>query len=118
MTTMAVALDRNLFLAYYSSLPLIVRLVYLYIIIIVIVVVVIVVVVVVVVPIIILIFLCSLSVCLSLSVSLCLDVSTRPVYLQTMSINCRFPVLTMAYDNNGRCPRQKFVFGILQLLTN
>src|SRR6218665_447317 len=26
-----------------------------------------------------------------------------------------FPVLTRAYDNNGRCPRQKFVFGILQL---
>jgi len=24
-----------------------------------------------------------------------------------------FPVLTRAYDNNGRCPRQKFVFGIL-----
>jgi len=23
--------------------------------------------------------------------------------------------LTRAYDNNGRCPRQKFVFGILQL---
>jgi len=27
-----------------------------------------------------------------------------------------FPNLTRAYDNNGRCPRQKFVFGILQLL--
>ena len=26
-----------------------------------------------------------------------------------------FPNLTRAYDNNGRCPRQKFVFGILQL---
>ena len=26
-----------------------------------------------------------------------------------------FPSLTRAYDNNGRCPRQKFVFGILQL---
>jgi len=26
-----------------------------------------------------------------------------------------FPVLTRAYDNNGRCPRQKLVFGILQL---
>jgi len=25
------------------------------------------------------------------------------------------PNLTRAYDNNGRCPRQKFVFGILQL---
>ena len=25
-----------------------------------------------------------------------------------------FPVLTRAYDNNGRCPRQKLVFGILQ----
>src|SRR6218665_4034136 len=24
-----------------------------------------------------------------------------------------FPVLTRAYDNNGRCPRQKLVFGIL-----
>ena len=28
----------------------------------------------------------------------------------------RFPNLTRAYDNNGRCPRQKFVFCILQLL--
>jgi len=28
-----------------------------------------------------------------------------------------FPNLTRAYDNNGRCPRQKFVFGILQLCT-
>ena len=27
-----------------------------------------------------------------------------------------FPNLTRAYDNNGRCPRQKFVFGILQLI--
>src|SRR6218665_1793461 len=27
-----------------------------------------------------------------------------------------FPNLTRAYDNNGRCPRQKFVLGILQLL--
>ena len=27
-----------------------------------------------------------------------------------------FPNLTRAYDNNGRCPSQKFVFGILQLL--
>src|SRR6218665_3915798 len=27
-----------------------------------------------------------------------------------------FPVLTRAYDNNGRCPRQKLVFGILQLI--
>jgi len=27
-----------------------------------------------------------------------------------------FPVLTRAYDNNGGCPRQKLVFGILQLL--
>src|SRR6218665_546138 len=26
-----------------------------------------------------------------------------------------FPNLTRAYDNNGRCPRQKFVLGILQL---
>ena len=26
-----------------------------------------------------------------------------------------FPNLTRAYDNNGRCPRQKFDFGILQL---
>src|SRR6218665_2573943 len=26
-----------------------------------------------------------------------------------------FPNFTRAYDNNGRCPRQKFVFGILQL---
>src|SRR6218665_905524 len=26
-----------------------------------------------------------------------------------------FPNLTRAYDNNGRCPRQKLVFGILQL---
>src|SRR6218665_2769041 len=25
------------------------------------------------------------------------------------------PVLTRAYDNNGRCPRHKLVFGILQL---
>src|SRR6218665_2949214 len=25
-----------------------------------------------------------------------------------------FPNLTRAYDINGRCPRQKFVFGILQ----
>src|SRR6218665_1234359 len=25
-----------------------------------------------------------------------------------------FPVLTRAYDNNGRRPRQKFVFGILR----
>src|SRR6218665_1090746 len=28
-----------------------------------------------------------------------------------------FPVLTRAYDNNGRCPGQKLVFGILQLST-
>src|SRR6218665_832232 len=27
-----------------------------------------------------------------------------------------FPNLTRAYDNNGRCPRQKFVFGIIQPL--
>src|SRR6218665_3057018 len=27
-----------------------------------------------------------------------------------------FPNLTRAYDNNGRCPRQKLVFGILQLI--
>src|SRR6218665_2759298 len=27
-----------------------------------------------------------------------------------------YPNLTRAYDNNGRCPRQKFVFGILQLI--
>src|SRR6218665_539365 len=27
-----------------------------------------------------------------------------------------FPNLTRAYDSNGRCPRQEFVFGILQLL--
>ena len=26
-----------------------------------------------------------------------------------------FPVLTRAYDNNGRCPRQKLVFGILHI---
>src|SRR6218665_3213602 len=29
-----------------------------------------------------------------------------------------FPNLTRAYDNNGRRPRQKFVFGILQLLVS
>src|SRR6218665_1194546 len=29
-----------------------------------------------------------------------------------------FPNLTRAYDNNGRCPRQKFVLGILQLLVS
>jgi len=28
----------------------------------------------------------------------------------------RFPNLTRAYGNNGRGPRQKFVFGILQRL--
>jgi len=27
-----------------------------------------------------------------------------------------FPNLTRAYDSNGRCPRQKFVFGILNYL--
>ena len=27
-----------------------------------------------------------------------------------------FPNLTRACDNNGRCPRQKFVFGIIQLI--
>src|SRR6218665_3253762 len=26
-----------------------------------------------------------------------------------------FPNLTRAYDNNGRCPRQKFVFGIFSV---
>src|SRR6218665_2803070 len=32
-------------------------------------------------------------------------------------VGCRwFPSLTRAYDINGRCPRQKLVFGILQLL--
>ena len=44
------------------------------------------------------------------------------VYFQTQRLALTyyalygFPVLTRAYDNNGRCPRQKFVFGILQLI--
>ena len=32
-----------------------------------------------------------------------------------ITVTIRFPNLTRAYDNNGRRPRQKFVFGILQL---
>ena len=36
------------------------------------------------------------------------------MYCQLL-INGWFPNLTRAYDNNGRCPRQKFVLGILQL---
>ena len=36
-------------------------------------------------------------------------------YLQSLGL-VWFPNLTRFYDNNGRCPRQKFVFGILQLL--
>ena len=36
--------------------------------------------------------------------------------LQLFSLVGWFPNLTRAYDNNGRCPRQKFVFGILQLV--
>jgi len=30
-------------------------------------------------------------------------------------IQCLFPSLTRAYDNNGRCPRQKFVFCLLMI---
>src|SRR6218665_2494231 len=36
-----------------------------------------------------------------------------PLYrADTVSAQVWFPNLTRAYDNNGRCPRQKFIFGI------
>src|SRR6218665_3427535 len=35
--------------------------------------------------------------------------------MELLYVSGWFPNLMRAYDNNGRCPRQKFVFGILQL---
>src|SRR6218665_2745955 len=42
------------------------------------------------------------------------DASISTMIMRVLSL-VWFPNLTRAYDNNGRCPRQKFVFGILQL---
>src|SRR6218665_10102 len=46
--------------------------------------------------------------------SICTHKILARIYSIQKSPDGWFPNLTRAYDNNGRCPRQKFIFGILQ----